>query len=57
MDNFELSFEQSFEMRKIQDAIPNMSREQLEDLLIQASKLVMMKDNVIRNLIKKGSVI
>jgi Phycobilisome degradation protein nblA len=53
-DVFELSLEQEFQMRLIQESAQNMSREQMQDLLIQTSKLLMLKDNAIRNLMKKG---
>jgi hypothetical protein len=50
---FELTLEQEFEMRRMQDAAQNMSREQALDLLLQASRLLMLKDNVIRDLVKQ----
>jgi hypothetical protein len=53
-DVFELSLEQEFQMRLIQESAQNMSREQMQDLLIQTSKLLMLKDNAIRNMMKKG---
>lgn len=51
--SFDLTLEQQFEMRRMQNEIQNMSREQAIDLLLQASRLLMLKDNVIRNLIKQ----
>jgi hypothetical protein len=51
---FELTLEQQFEMRRMQDAAQNMSREQALEMLIQASKLLMLKDNVIRDLLKQA---
>lgn len=53
-DVFELSLEQEFQMRLIQESAQNMSREQMQDLLIQTSKLLMLKDNAIKNIMKKG---
>ncbi len=52
--SFELSLEQQFELRRVQDAAATMSREQAVDLLMQTAKLLMVKDNVIRSLMKKG---
>ncbi|ACB49452.1 probable phycobilisome degradation protein [Crocosphaera subtropica ATCC 51142] len=45
-----LTLEQQFEMKRIRDAATQMSREQALDLLIQASRLLMIKTNVVRNL-------
>jgi hypothetical protein len=47
----ELTLEQQFEMRRIRDAATNMSREQALDMLVQASRLLMIKTNVVRNLL------
>jgi hypothetical protein len=55
-NSFELSLEQQFEMRRMQDEVQNLSREQALSLLMQASRLLMLKDNVIRNLIKNTPV-
>lgn len=50
---FELTLEQQFQMRLMQASADNMSHEQAKDLLVQASRLLMIKDNVIRNLLRK----
>lgn len=50
--SFELSLEQQFQMRLMEQSTQQMTREQMHDLLINAARLVMLKDNVIRNLIK-----
>lgn len=57
MDNsfFELSLEQQFQMRLIEESAHNMTREQMQSLLLQISRLLMLKDNAIRNLIKNTS--
>jgi hypothetical protein len=52
--SFELTLEQQFEMRRMQNEVQSMSREQALDLLLQASRLLMVKDNIIRNLIKQN---
>jgi Phycobilisome degradation protein nblA len=54
--SFELTLEQQFEMRRMQSEVQHMSREQALDLLLQASRLLMLKDNVIRNLIKQTPI-
>lgn len=53
--SFQLTLEQQFEMRRMQDEVQNMSREQALELLIQASRLLMLKDNVIKMLVKQSS--
>lgn len=49
---FELSLEQQFQMRLMEQSAQQMTREQMQDLLIKAARLLMLKDNVIRDLIK-----
>ncbi|MEA5508671.1 NblA/ycf18 family protein [Crocosphaera sp. UHCC 0190] len=48
----DLSLEQQFEMKRMSDAAINMSREQAIELLLQASRLLMIKTNVVRKLAK-----
>jgi Phycobilisome degradation protein nblA len=50
---FELTLEQQFQMKLIEESTQKMSREQTIDLLVQASRLLMVKDNVIRSLMKQ----
>lgn len=50
---FDLTLEQQFEMKRMQDAAQEMDREQAVDLLVQASRLLMVKTNVIRDLLGK----
>uniref|UniRef100_B8HRV7 Phycobilisome degradation protein nblA n=1 Tax=Cyanothece sp. (strain PCC 7425 / ATCC 29141) TaxID=395961 RepID=B8HRV7_CYAP4 len=52
--SLELTFEQQFQMRLMEEQVGSMSQQQAKELLLQASKLLMMKDNVIRSLIKKA---
>lgn len=53
---FELSLEQEFQMRLIQQSAEGLSREQMIDVLVQTSKLLMLKDNAIKNMMKKGLI-
>ena len=46
----DLTLEQQYEMKRMRDAANQMSREQALDLLVQASRLLMIKTNVIRDL-------
>ncbi|HEY9675228.1 MAG TPA: NblA/ycf18 family protein [Waterburya sp.] len=54
--SFELSLEQQFQMRLMEESAQKMTREQMQDLLIQAARLLMVKDNVIRDLIKSCQI-
>ncbi len=52
--SFDLTLEQQFQMRLVEQSIHGMSREQAAELLVEASRLLMLKDNVIRNLVRKA---
>jgi Phycobilisome degradation protein nblA len=54
-ESFELTLEQQFQMRLMEQAAESMTREQMLDMLNQTMRLLMLKDNVIRSLVK-GSV-
>lgn len=54
--SFDLTLEQQFEYRRMRDAAQQMSREQALDLLIQASRLLMIKTNVLRDLMSSCPV-
>ncbi len=51
----ELTFEQQFQMRLMEEQVGAMTQQQAKELLLQASRLLMMKDNVIRSLIKRAA--
>jgi Phycobilisome degradation protein nblA len=51
----DLTFEQQFQMRLMEEQVGAMNQQQTKELLLQASRLLMMKDNVIRSLVKKVS--
>lgn len=51
--SFSLTLEQQFEMRRIQDAAIAMNREQALELLVEASRLLMIKTNVVRQLLRE----
>ena len=53
---FELTIEQQFQMRVMQESAQDLSREQMLDMLMQTSRLLMVKDNIIRDLIKNGAL-
>ena len=49
---FELTLEQEFQMKLMEESAHNLSREEMQDLLIQTARILMVKDNVIRSMIK-----
>lgn len=51
---FELTMEQQFEYRRMADATADMSKEQALELLIQAQRLLMVKSNVVRELMAES---
>jgi hypothetical protein len=53
----ELSLEQQFQMRLIEQSAQQMDRDQMIDMLMQTSRLLMLKDNAIRNIIKNGMLV
>lgn len=52
--SLELTLEQQFQMRIMEEQVVGMPQQQMQELLLQASRLLMVKDNVIRSLIKKA---
>lgn len=53
-ESFDLTIEQMFEFRRMQDATADISQEQALELLVQASRLLMIKSNVIRDLMRQA---
>jgi hypothetical protein len=51
---FELSMEQQFSMRTIELNTLDLSPEQLRELFVEISRQLIVKDNVIRHLMKNG---
>jgi hypothetical protein len=54
--SFQLTLEQQFQMRLMEESAQRMSREQMQDILIQTARLLMLKDNVIRDLLRNCSI-
>ncbi|BAZ45720.1 phycobilisome degradation protein NblA [Chondrocystis sp. NIES-4102] len=52
--DLDLSLEQEFKMRIFEESLETMNLEDMRSLLIEASKLLMVKDNVIRGLMRKS---
>jgi hypothetical protein len=51
--SFELCLEQKFQLRLIEQSLETMTREEALYLLTQAAELLMMKDNVIKGLVRE----
>lgn len=52
--SFVLTLEQQFELRKIQAELADLDRDQAIERLLEAAKLLMLKDNMIRELLLRG---
>jgi hypothetical protein len=50
--SFELSLEQEFQMRLVERSMQDMSKEQLQDMLMQIMRLLLIKENIMRDLVK-----
>lgn len=53
--NIGLTMEQQFHSRQLQDAIDQMDKEQLQSYLKQVTELLMVKENIIKQLLKQLS--
>jgi Phycobilisome degradation protein nblA len=51
-NSFHLTLEQQFQMRLMEQSAESLTREQLLEMVIQSSRLLMVKDNIIRGLVK-----
>ncbi len=49
-----LSLEQEFTMKIFAESVQKMDSEDMRSLLLDASKLLMVKDNIIKGLMKKS---
>lgn len=55
--NLDLSLEQKFKMRLFEQSVEGMNIEEARELLLEASKLLMVKDNIIKGLMKQDLAI
>lgn len=51
--NMDLSLEQKFKMRLFEKSVQTMNPEEARKLLLEASKLLMVKDNIIKGLMQQ----
>lgn len=52
-EDFELTLAQQFELRRQTDVAKNLSKDQLAELLLGCTRLLMIKENLIRSIVKK----
>jgi Phycobilisome degradation protein nblA len=51
---FQLTLEQQFQMKLLENSADDLNREQLSDLVVEVCRLLMVKDNLIRDLMKQS---
>jgi hypothetical protein len=51
---FELTLEQQFQVERVRHEAEGLPRDEVLTLLLDVSKLLMLKDNVIRDLMKQS---
>lgn len=49
---FDLTLEQKFHMQLMQRALDSLSREEIESLFLDTSRLLMLKENIIKGLMR-----
>lgn len=52
---FDLTLEQKFQLKALDQRIDNLTAEQLKELLLKTAARVMVKDNIIRELLRSMS--
>ncbi|MEM9923264.1 MAG: NblA/ycf18 family protein [Cyanobacteria bacterium P01_D01_bin.50] len=52
-ENFKLSLEQQFQMKKLEAVVHDMNKDEMVEALLKMSKIMMVKDNIIKNLVKQ----
>lgn len=53
--NLDLSLEQKFRIRIFQESVREMNPEEARSLLVEASRLLMIKDNIIKGLVEQDT--
>lgn len=49
-----LSLEQQFQLKVLKDQVQNLSREQAQEFLLEMFRQMMVKDNLVRHLLKNA---
>ena len=55
-ETLSLTLAQQFQMRIVEESLAKITHEEALELLHQAAKLLMIKDNVIRDLMRRGGL-
>ena len=55
--NMNLSLEQEFKIELFKNSVQKMNPQEMRSLLMEASKLLLVKDNIIKGLMKNNSAI
>jgi hypothetical protein len=50
---FQLSLEQQFELSRMQQNAQGLSEEQARDLLLDVTRMLMIKDNLIKDMLRR----
>lgn len=56
VNSFELNLSQQFNLQMYANAVKNIGKEDLEVLVVDAMRLLMVKDNIIRDLAKDAVI-
>ncbi|MCJ8281298.1 MAG: NblA/ycf18 family protein [Rivularia sp. ALOHA_DT_140] len=52
-ENFKLTLEQQFQIKKLEASAHQMNKDQMLDALLEMSRILMVKENIIKNLVKQ----
>jgi Phycobilisome degradation protein nblA len=48
MEQFNLTLEQQFQMKLVEDSVERMNPQQMKEMIVQLSQIIMMKDNAVK---------
>ena len=48
MEQYNLTLEQQFQMKLVEDSVERMNPQQMKEMIVQLSQLIMMKDNAVK---------
>ena len=52
MENANLTLEQQFQIRLVENSVERMDPQQMKEMIIHLSQIIMMKDNAVRAMAK-----
>jgi uncharacterized protein YaaW (UPF0174 family) len=52
MENSNLTLEQQFQIRLVENSVERMDPQQMKEMIIHLSQIIMMKDNAVRAMAK-----